>query len=89
MGDNGIECKSSSKGLTLHLVYRETTFEITYSCVNYTIAFFGGIGNLAAMGKTIYDPKYHTLTFAAIRQFALANFLSVTSFIFSRILLKA
>lgn len=66
MGDNGFESNSSSKRLTLQLYYGETTFEITFHCVIFNIAFFGAIGNVAAIGKIIYDPKYHTLTFAAI-----------------------
>lgn len=78
MGDNGFESNSSSKRLTLHLMFIETNFEITFTCVIFTIAFFGAIGNLAAIGKIIYDPKYHTPTFAVIGQLALADFLSVT-----------
>lgn len=78
MGDNGFESNSSSKRLTLHLTFSETNFEITFTCVIFTIAFFGAIGNLAAIGKIIYDPKYHTPTFAVIGQLALADFLSVT-----------
>lgn len=77
MGDNGFESNSSSKRLTLHLTYSETNFEITFTCVTITIAFFGVIGNLAAIGKIIYDQKYHTPTFAVIGQLALADFLSV------------
>uniref|UniRef100_A0A8W8LL97 G-protein coupled receptors family 1 profile domain-containing protein n=1 Tax=Magallana gigas TaxID=29159 RepID=A0A8W8LL97_MAGGI len=84
MGDNGFESNSSSKRLTLHLMFIETNFEITFTCVIFTIAFFGVFGNLAAIGKIIYDPKYHTPTFAVIGQLALADFLSVTCVIFGR-----
>uniref|UniRef100_A0A8W8LJW3 EB domain-containing protein n=1 Tax=Magallana gigas TaxID=29159 RepID=A0A8W8LJW3_MAGGI len=50
MGDNGFESNSSSKRLTLHLMFIETNFEITFTCVIFTIAFFGVFGNLAAIG---------------------------------------
>uniref|UniRef100_A0A8W8LLS4 G-protein coupled receptors family 1 profile domain-containing protein n=1 Tax=Magallana gigas TaxID=29159 RepID=A0A8W8LLS4_MAGGI len=69
---------STSKGFTLQLFYSKTTFQITFTCVIFTIAFFGCIGNLATIVKIVYDPKYHTPTFAAIGQLALADFLSVT-----------
>lgn len=69
---------STPEGFILQLRYRETTFEITFTCVILTIAFFGCIGNLATIGKIVYDPKYHKPTFAVIGQLALADFLSVT-----------
>uniref|UniRef100_A0A8W8LMD6 G-protein coupled receptors family 1 profile domain-containing protein n=2 Tax=Magallana gigas TaxID=29159 RepID=A0A8W8LMD6_MAGGI len=75
---------STSKGFTLQLFYSKTTFEITFTCVICTIAFFGCIGNLATIVKIVYDPKYHTPTFAAIGQLALADFLSITITTFDR-----
>lgn len=42
---------STPEGFILQLTYRETTFEITFTCVILTIAFFGCIGNLATIGK--------------------------------------
>lgn len=82
MDDTAFESNFSFKRLTLQLSLTETTFEVTFTCVIFTIAFFGAIGNLAAIGKIIYDPKYHTPTFAAIGQLALADFLSVIVFSF-------
>ncbi|XP_052680291.1 trace amine-associated receptor 8-like [Crassostrea angulata] len=84
MGDNGFENNSSSKSVTLLLKFSETNLEITFTCVIFTITFFGAIGNLAAIGKIIYDPKNHTPTFAVIGQLALADFLSVTTTTFIR-----
>ncbi|XP_052680271.1 trace amine-associated receptor 6-like [Crassostrea angulata] len=75
---NEVENDSTSKGFTLQLWYNKTTFEITFTYVIFTIAFFGCMGNLATKVKIVYDPKYHTPTFAAIGQLALADFLSVT-----------
>lgn len=73
---------SASEGFTFQLRINETTFETVFTCVTFTIAFFGGIGNLATIGKIVHDPKYHTPTFAAIGQLALADFLSVAIFSF-------
>lgn len=71
---------STSEEFTLQLLYIKTTFEITFTCVIFTIAFFGCLGNVATIGKIVYDPKYHTPTFAAIGQLAFADLLSVTLF---------
>lgn len=79
IGDNvsksiqkGFENDSTSEGFTLQLRFSETTFEITFTCVIFTIAFFGCIENLATIGRIVYDPIYHTQTFAAIGVLALA-----------------
>lgn len=61
----------------MQLRFSETAFEITFTCVNFTIAFLGCIGNLATIGKIVYDQNYHTPTFAVIGMLALANFVSV------------
>lgn len=82
MDGNGFESNSTSKKLTLQLYYNETTFEITFTCVIFTITILGSIANLAAIGRIVYDPKYHTPTFAAIGHLAVADFLSVTCFSF-------
>uniref|UniRef100_A0A8W8LJ44 G-protein coupled receptors family 1 profile domain-containing protein n=1 Tax=Magallana gigas TaxID=29159 RepID=A0A8W8LJ44_MAGGI len=76
LGDNS----RSSEGFTLQLYFIETTFEIAFTCVTFTIAFFGFVGNLVTVGEIVRDPKYHTPTFAAIGLLALADFLSVTFF---------
>uniref|UniRef100_A0A8W8LJ49 G-protein coupled receptors family 1 profile domain-containing protein n=1 Tax=Magallana gigas TaxID=29159 RepID=A0A8W8LJ49_MAGGI len=76
LGDNS----RSSEGFTLQLVVYRTIFEKAFTCVTFTIAFFGFVGNLATIGKIVRDPKFHTPTFAAIGLLALADFLSVTFF---------
>uniref|UniRef100_A0A8W8LIR9 G-protein coupled receptors family 1 profile domain-containing protein n=1 Tax=Magallana gigas TaxID=29159 RepID=A0A8W8LIR9_MAGGI len=74
LGDNS----RSSEGLNLQLYIYRTTFDRAFTCVTFTVALFGFVGNLATMGKIVRDPKYHTPTFAAIGLLALADFLSVT-----------
>lgn len=71
---------SSSEGFTLQLHFHRTTFDRAFTCVTFTIAFFGFVGNLATIGKIVRDPKFHSPTFAAIGLLALADFLSVTCF---------
>lgn len=73
---NGFRNDLTSEGFILQLSFSETTSEIVFTCVILTVAFFGCIGNIAAIGKIMYDPNYHTPTFAAIRQLALADFIS-------------
>ncbi|XP_052680279.1 melanocortin receptor 4-like [Crassostrea angulata] len=80
----GFRNNVTSKGLTLQLDYIDTTFDITFTCVIFTVAFFGCIGNLVTIGKIVLDPIYHTPTFAVIGQLALADFLSVTIAAFVR-----
>lgn len=75
----GLKNDLTLEGFTLQLLYSKTTFEITFNCVIITIAFFGCFENLAAIGTIIYYPKYHTPTFAAIGQLALADFLSIST----------
>lgn len=70
LGDNS----RSSEGFTLQLVVYRTIFEKAFTCVTFTIAFFGFVGNLATIGKIVRDPKFHTPTFAAIGYLALADF---------------
>ncbi|XP_052677164.1 somatostatin receptor type 5-like [Crassostrea angulata] len=79
LGDNS----KSSEGLTLQLRFHRTTFEIAFTCVTFTVAFFGFVGNLVTIGKIVRDSKYHTPTFAAIGLLAFADFLSVTFSSFS------
>lgn len=50
IGDNvsksiqkGFENDSTSEGFTLQLRFSDTTFEISFTCVIFTIAFFGCI----------------------------------------------
>lgn len=78
----GFENYLSSEGFTLQLKFSETSFEITFTCVSFTIAFFGCIGNLVTIGKIVHDLKYHTPTFAAIGVLALADFISLTTLTF-------
>ncbi|XP_052680275.1 somatostatin receptor type 5-like [Crassostrea angulata] len=78
----GFENDLTSEGFTLKLRFSETSFEITFTCVIFTIASFGCIGNLVTIGKIVHDPKYHTPTFAAIGVLALADFVSVTTLTF-------
>lgn len=78
----GFGVNSTSEGLTLQLSFSKTTFQKAFSCVIFTIGFFGVIGNLATIGKIVHDSKFHTPTFAAIGLLALADFLSVTVTIF-------
>lgn len=69
----------------MQLTFIETTFEITFTCVIFTIAIFRCIGHIATLGKIVYDSKYHTPPFAVIGQLALADFLSVTILTFANL----
>lgn len=47
---NGFRNDSTFEGFILQLWFSETTFEIIFTCVMLTVAFFGCIGNLATIG---------------------------------------
>uniref|UniRef100_A0A8W8LIR4 Uncharacterized protein n=1 Tax=Magallana gigas TaxID=29159 RepID=A0A8W8LIR4_MAGGI len=60
LGDNS----RSSEGLTLQLRFYRTTFDIAFTCVTFTVAFFGFVGNLVTIEQTTSNCNSGVFVFA-------------------------
>lgn len=57
----------------------DSTIELVIMYICVVIFVLGIIGNIVTMAKIVCDSKYHTPTFAAIGNLALADFFSLNS----------